>query len=375
MKTIAIIGGGASGLYLASLLEKSSYKTLLIEKNDRIGKKILITGNGKCNLSNMNINLESYNNSFALEIINNYTNLETLNYFEKLGLLYYCDEEQRVYPYSDSANTVLDVLRRSLKKVEIITNSEIIKIEVKKNKQFILYNKNNKVFYCDILVLACGGKTYYNNYNYIELVNKLNIKTNTLKPSLVGLKVKENIKSLENIRVKAMVSLYNNNSLIHQENGEVLFKKEGLSGIVIFNMHSFYNRIKELKQPQLVLDLFPQFDENQLKKIFDNKSDPLFGVFNKMLAKYLYSLPGDLLKNLKHLTFNITDSFGFTNAQVTSGGVCIDQIDSFCKVKNFDNLYIMGEMLDIDGICGGYNLQFAFSCAGSVYKDLLRSNL
>ena len=149
----------------------------------------------------MNINLESYNNSFALEIINNYTNLETLNYFEKLGLLYYCDEEQRVYPYSDSANTVLDVLRRSLKKVEIITNSEIIKIEVKKNKQFILYNKNNKVFYCDILVLACGGKTYYNNYNYIELVNKLNIKTNTLKPSLVGLKIKENIQKLCHLNI------------------------------------------------------------------------------------------------------------------------------------------------------------------------------
>lgn len=372
MNDIIIVGAGASGLYLASLLnDLDNLKVTLIEKNDKVGKKLLITGNGKCNLSNTNITKESYNNEFGYDIINIYDQQQTFQHFENLGLLLFRkDEMNRVYPYSESANTVLDVLRNSINNVNVFTNTNIVNIEYK-NNQYILYDENHNKFECKILVLASGGKAYYKSSNSHLLAKILHHNSSKLFPSLVGLKVSEDLSCIQNLRFKVEASLYQDNNLIHQELGEVLFKKDGLSGIVIFNMTSFYHRLENKNNVQIKLDLMPYHSKEELKKIFTGKKDPLFGIMPKMIAQYIKKQNSNLIDSLKALTFNIIDSYDFSNAQVTAGGVYTKQIDKSCRSNIMNDLYIIGEMLDVDGLCGGFNLQFAFSSAGVAYMDIL----
>lgn len=370
-KDIIILGGGASGLFLASLLNRSSYSVTLIEKNERVGKKLLVTGNGRCNLSNQHIYADAYNHPFALEVLQKFSQTETIAHFEQMGLMVYTDQQKRIYPISESANTVLDVLRHQLNHIKVITNTTIQKINYQ-NNQYQLFDENNHCYTASILVLACGGKSYYSFFNADILSSMLHHHCTPFAPSLIGFKVKEQLQSIENLKVKAKVTLKQNETKIHEEEGEVLFKKDGLSGIVIFNMSSYYQRLKNKENVVISLDLLPHIPNDVLKTRLQNNSNALFGIFSKMLCQYLYKQSDDLFQNIKNLTFHIQDTYPFFNAQVTSGGVHIEEVDSFCQSKILPNLYLIGEMLDIDGVCGGYNLQFAFSSAGAVYKHLLR---
>ena len=371
MKLI-IIGGGASGLMLASILKKSNanIEFEIVEKLDHVGKKILMSGNGKCNLSNAHITNLSYNNELGYEISSSF-NVE--QYFNELGLLTYKDNEGRIYPISNVSNSVLDVLRESIKDVKVHTSTNIIRVIKKENKYILTSDKNIK-FEADIVAFATGGKTYYKENNSYAIASMLSHRIMPLRPTLTSLKVKENLASIENIRAKVKASLICDNKMIFQDKGEVLFKKDGLSGIVIFQLSSYVAR-NPFKKYQIKLDLLPEMSKD---KIIDylNKYNSMTGLFPKMINQYILKSSENKNENIaytiKSLTFNVIDTIEFKNAQVTSGGINTSELKVTLESKYNDNLYFLGEVIDVDGMCGGYNLHFAFSCANTVAQDIIK---
>ena len=375
MKRIALIGGGATNLLLAALLSNHNVKVDIIEIRNRVGKKILETGNGKCNFSNAFITKFDYNNeNFVEHIINN--NIQEL--FTSLGLLSYSDNEGRCYPFSDASNSVLDLLRS--KYIDNPNFNELINSEakqiIKKGPKYIVTVNDQKIEY-DYIVLAIGSKVNNNSFKSLNL----NLKTSKYYPSLCPISTK--ITGLKGVRVKCLVKLKNNDKEIYQERGEVIFKDNALSGISIFNASFFINKY-DIKNPIISLDLFPSLSIDELKsflytKINQSSSNFFIGITNKMLGQYisnLLNIKGNILKKdieliaetLKNLTFNVD---GLVDApQVAKGGICTSEINSNLELINYPNIYIGGEMIDIDGKCGGYNLHFAFSCASKIYNLL-----
>lgn len=372
MKVI-ILGGGASGLMLASQLQNSKIDIdyLVLEKSTHVGKKILVSGNGKCNLSNTNITENCYNNLFGYQIA---TKQNVLKAFHNMGLITNIDEQGRVYPYSLMANTVLDLLRVNIKDEHIQTSTNIIKIR-RNNNQFILTSDQNKTYIADILIIATGGKTYYKDSNSYILATMLSHRVTTLRPTLLPLKVSENLSPIENLRSKVKAQLITNQKVIFEDSGEVLYKKDALSGIVMFVMSSIIARNPNIKY-QISLDLAPQISEEELKKYIEN-FPTLEGMFPKMIAQYVLkqcktNTSLEIAKKVKNLTFNVLENIDFKNAQVTSGGVDVLELNENLQSKIVPNLYFSGEIVDVDGLCGGYNLHFAFASAMLIANDIIR---
>ena len=369
---IIILGGGASGLMLANILVKNHINAdiEIIEKYEHVGKKLLITGNGRCNLTNTNITTKSYNNDFGYKIAKSF---DTIQFFNELGLLTYIDNEGRVYPYSLVSNNVLDILRENLNNIKISTSTNIIRIR-KKEQQYELTSDSNQTFKADILVLATGGKTYYKDSNSYILANFLEHKVVPLRPALNYLKVQENLSSIENIRCKAKAYLITNNQIIYEDYGEVLLKKEALSGIVIFQLSSIIAK-NAYNNYLIELDLLPNMSEDEIVKHL-KKFPNMIGMFPKMINQYICKVantqdPLIISKTIKHLPFHVVENIDYKTAQVTSGGVDVNELKDTLESKIHDNLYFAGEIIDVDGLCGGYNLQFAFASANKVAQDIL----
>lgn len=369
---LAIIGGGASGLMLASVIRKHNIdiEIVILEKLEHVGKKILMSGNGKCNLSNTNITLDKYNNELGYKIASSF-NVE--KYFNELGLLTYEDIEGRVYPISNVANSVLDVLRNSLQNIEIKENFNVTKISKKDNKYTIVSDKFDFID-ADIVALAAGGKTYYKESNGFNIASMLSHRITPLRPTLSSLKIKENLASIENLRAKVNAKLLANNKIIYEDSGEVLFKKDALSGIVIFQLSSIIAR-DPFKKYTIELDLMPSMSEENLSE-YINKYPTMTGMFAKMINQYVVKNSiskdsKDIAHTIKHLSFNVLDNIEFKNAQVTAGGVNVNEVKESLESKYNNNLYILGELLDVDGMCGGYNLHFAFASGYVVALDIL----
>ena len=369
---LAIVGGGASGLMLASILKTNNVDIdiVILEKLDHAGKKILMSGNGKCNLSNTNITTSSYNNELGFKIASSF---DVEKYFNDLGLLTYKDNEGRVYPISNVSNSVLDVLRKSLKNVEILENYNVTKIN-KKDDKYTIVNDKFDFIEADMVVLATGGKTYYKECNGYIISSMLSHRVTSLRPTLSSLKVKENLASIENLRAKVKAKLIANNTVVYEDTGEVLFKKDALSGIVIFQLSSMVAR-DPFKKYSIELDLMPSMSEEQLNKYLMQYPE-MTGMFAKMINQYIIKNSpskesNDIAHTIKHLKFNVLDNIEFKNAQVTAGGININEVKETLESKYNKNLYILGELLDVDGICGGYNLHFAFSSAYVAAQDII----
>jgi len=362
---LVIVGGGASGLMLASLLNNNkNYEITILEKLEHVGKKLLLTGNGKCNLTNTNLDCNCYNNDFAYDIAKSF---DTISYFNSIGLLTKVDDQGRVYPISNVSNSVVDVLRESLTNVNIINNEEVIDIKHIDNKYELLTATYNR-YEADIVVIATGGKTYYKDTNSYNLASKLKHMVSQLRPTLTYIKVANNLASIENIRANVHARLLDNNKVVYEDDGEVLFKKGYLSGIVMFQLSSYLAR-HPYGNYKVSLDLLPNMSIEEVRD-YINKYPSLTGLFPKMITMYLKKLNGDLAYNIKNFTFDVVDNIDFKNAQVTCGGIVTDELTNSLESKNNKNLYFAGEIIDGDGICGGYNLQFAFACAHAIYKEL-----
>ena len=369
---LVIIGGGASGLMLASILrsKNANLDITIVEKLEHIGKKILMTGNGKCNLSNKNIKEACFNNEFGFNVASSF---DVEKYFNELGLLTYSDSEGRIYPISNVSNSVLDTLRESIKDVEVLTSFNVTRI-VKKDNIYVISNDKFKSIEADIVVMATGGKTYYKENNSYIMSSMLSHRVTQLRPTLTSLKVSENLASIENLRAKVNAKLIANNNIIYEDNGEVLFKKDGLSGIVIFQLSSIIARNPYLKY-SIELDLLPQVSEEDLINHL-TKYSSMTGLFAKMINQYVLknsksNSPIDIAYTIKHLRFNVLESVDFKNAQVTSGGISVKELKDTLESKYNDNLYFLGEVIDVDAICGGYNLHFAFASASVAAQDII----
>lgn len=372
-KSVGIIGGGASGLLLSILLKKKipSLDVTIYEALDKVGKKLLQTGNGKGNISNIDLNHNCYNQKIDLTLSTSHL----MNVFKELGLKTKIDNEGRVYPYSERASSILDILLFNINKygIKIITNCNIDKV-IKKDKYYIYQNNNEYI--CDYLVLATGGiSSIAFEYKGYDLAKALGHTVTNLVPSLVALKTRENTKSLSGIRVKCVASIFNDDILKEVTTGEVLFKDDGLSGIAILILS---RNLKKDSKNIISLDLCPDMTEEDLNKDLEsNISEKLMGYFPKMIN---YDLNKRLEKSkksigylIKHYNFTITDTYGFKSSQVTRGGVTLSEVDLKTNASLIQkNLYILGELLDIDGTCGGYNLHYAFNSAYNCYLDIVK---
>lgn len=376
---VAIIGGGASGIFCAIILKKlnKNLDVTIYEAQSKIGKKILQTGNGKCNLSNTNLTVNEYNTDLVKDLIKEFDSNKLIKILNEMGLMVRIDDEGRIYPYSEKATTVLDIFLKQLNdlKVNVITDCYINNI--KYNNSYYTISDNNKNNYnCDYLIIATGGCSSINyNYNTNVLVNKLNHSVSDLFPSLCALKTKQNTKHLSGIRVKCKASIIVNGEVKHQTKGEVLFKDDGLSGIAIFILSKYYEKNKNCV---VSLDLFDALTKDELNnKLYNNDSleNNLLGYFPKMINYDIIKRASNktIGEIIKDYNFNIIDTYGFNNSQVTKGGVLLNEINiNTFQSKKCNNLYIIGEALDVDGSCGGFNLHFAWASAFKCANDIVK---
>lgn len=398
MKKVVIVGGGFSGLVAANRLKDKNIDFLLVEKNDRVGKKILATGNGRCNFSNRNLSENFYhgeNKNFCEQAIKKYDNKAIEGFFEHLGVLSTV-ENGKVYPASLTANSILDALRLRLRDDEVLTNSKVVSIE-SCGEYFTVTTDSGKKIKAENVILAFGGKVgkqFGTDGSSYSLATNFGHKLTKLYASLVQMKCDmAAVKGLKGIKQKALVGLYSDKTLVKQTEGDLLFTDNGVSGNAIFFLSSY---IHELIKPNLIVDFVPDYTKEEIYLSLENKVKAFPSVtgdrlLNGIVASRLSSkIAVELSFNNKKLCeiektainqaidrvkgYNIAglSTLGFDNAQVTHGGIVTSDIDIFTfESKLQKGLYIVGEALDIDGDCGGYNLQFAFSsamCAAEAIK-------
>lgn len=401
---IAIIGGGASGMMAAlsaAAIADSSMRAVHIavfERNDRIGKKLLMTGNGRCNLTNLDQSETHYHGSqisFCRGPFKRFGLDKTLAFFEDLGVVT-VTEDKKVYPSSLHASSVLDSLRLSMeeKGIELFTNSFITSIH-RENGQYILYTKDARVFRSDTLIVACGGKaapaTGSDGSSYSLLTQFKHALMDPL-PAIVQLKSASPIcKPLSGNKVLAKADLFVDRSLIRSEYGEVLFTDYGLSGPPILQISGHVSRAFKTDaraKVSICLDFASNLSEDELlsalllrRDSFPGRrlEDFFTGYFQKRLAltilrssishplSVLVSALSDqdvhaICRSIKGTEIIIDGTMPFSNAQTTIGGISTDGFSpATMESKQVPGMYACGEILDIDGDCGGYNLQWAWS--------------
>lgn len=370
---VGIIGGGAAGLFSAIHLKlmNPNFEVTILERDSRVGKKILATGNGKCNITNLGASEKDYNDSKVLYALNNFSVFDTINYFKKLGLMIKFDSEGRCYPYSEKATTVLDVLMNMINrlKINICTNYEVV--HVKAYDDFMVYSRDYGLKHFDYLIVSTGGKSGINfnneSYNFLEYLGHT---VTNLYPGLVPLKTKEKLKNLSGIRSKAKVKLLREQKLIFNTTGEVLYKEEGLSGISIMEVSRH-----ALPGDVISLDLVYDLSDEEVTNFLKNEKN-IFGLLPKMVATEVTKRGNNLLYTLRNFSFVVEDTYGFMNSQVTKGGVSFKEVNPITfESLIVPKMYIIGEVLDVDGNSGGYNLQFAWSSAYSAAKNIIEKEV
>ena len=396
---IIIIGAGASGIVTAINAKNENNRVILLEKNDRIGKKLLATGNGRCNYTSMNLSEKNYSSpDFVKKTLEDFSNEDLINYFRILGLESTLDGN-RVYPISLKANSVLNILIYWLDKkgIEVKTKSQVK--EIKKTKKGYEVITNEETLRADIVVAAFGGKAMPASGSdgvSFEILKKMGIKVTDLKPALTQLKLDSKyLKHLSGTKVIGRARLLRDEKVIDEREGEILFTNYGISGPPILDM-SVNTKEGDILEVPLINNLkkdsidmvynryymFPDFsleeflmglvDKKFIHYIVDSLDMDENTAMNMISMGDFEKIIGLLLKS----RFKVTGNTGFKNAQVTRGGVSLDEVSpENYEAKKYKDLYIIGEALDIDGDCGGYNLHFAFGCGYRLGKILREKNL
>lgn len=392
---VAVIGGGAAGLVAAISAARAGAKTVIIEHMDRVGKKILATGNGKCNYTNETQGVSCYrgeNPAFVVPVFKQFGFKETVGFFEELGI-YPKVKNGYYYPASEQAASVLEVLRMELSylKVEEKTSCEITDI-IKQRNGFLVEIGKEKIQAKSIIFatgLLASPKTGSDGsaFPYIE---KFGHHFIDIVPALVQLQGKQSFfKALAGIRAENLIKLYIENRQIASERGELQLTDFGISGIPVFQLSRYATKaLKQKKKVYALLDFVPDIAEADLENMMQRRfrenahgktaGDALIGFLNKKLTGVLLKEAGidvhcpaaqvsdkqrkQLCAVMKTLRVDIVGSKTFEQAQVCAGGVSTDEIDNETLMsKLVPRMYFAGEVIDIDGTCGGYNLQWAWS--------------
>lgn len=391
MKTVAIVGGGASGLMAAlSAAENPENRVLLFERQARIGRKLMATGNGRCNLTNTGASPENYHGEqpeFVLPAMEQFPPNRVLQYFRTLGLV--CTEQYggRVYPLSDAAGSVLDVLRFALERAgaDMHTGEPVQRMAVRGSRK-LLYTENGE--YCaDAVIIACGGRAggklggVSDGYELLQSVGHHCTKT---YPVLVPLRTDTDYpRSLKGIRADARVTLVSGKETRAESCGEVQFTEKGVSGPAVFDV----SRAASTEGGTLKLDFLRDLELHEVQQLLaqrralspDLENGNLFaGILHSRLGmavvKYAGLRPSERIGDrtdgelhsaaaaAKNFTLNVTGTDGMESAQVTAGGIRTREFNSrTMESRLVPGVYACGEVLDIDGDCGGYNLQWAWA--------------
>jgi len=400
MKKVVVIGGGASGV-VAAINASINNDVTLLEGNDKILKKLLLTGNGKCNYWNEFIDETKYQTD-DIDKLNNILKYkeDTLDFLYNIGL-YPKIKDGYYYPYSQSSNSVREIFIKSLEKsnVRIITNFKVKDINY--NNGFII-KSDNDVIRCDILIIATGSKAYPktgSDGSGYDLIKKFNHKINDVTTALVPLKTDDKfLKECVGIRTNSLVKLKINNEFIKQELGELQITDYGVSGICIFNLSGIASKNLD-KNVSLEIDFLPDIKNiyefiNDRSKLLDSNIElVLESIFNyKLLFTFFKKSKIDkslkwkdmseeekntLCNVIKHYTINVIGTLDFDRSQTCTGGISLNEInDDMSSIYN-ENLFFTGEILDVNGDCGGYNLAFCFITgliAGRSLNDTLKKH-
>ncbi len=372
-KNIAIIGGGASGLIAAITAASNGNTVTIFEKNNKLGKKILATGNGRCNITNQDIQLKNFhsqNINFVQNILDQFTLTDTLEFFKSIGLLTTCAEKaNRLYPMSLQASSVVELLEAKARqsKVQIKLSSHVNKIEY--DDIFTLTINNSLAMDFDKIIVATGALAQSKLggcKDGLDFAKQFKHNIIPTTPTLVQLVSDFNyLQQLSGVKINATASLFINKEKITQSTGDILFTKYGLSGSTILEIsREVAIALNKNSSIELKIDLLPQFTKSELK-IFLDDGIALKGILNQKLANFLIDTTknnNDLIDNIKSLRLNIVGTKGFEFSEVCAGGIDTLEIDSnsMQSIKQ-KNIYFCGEVLDVDGDCGGFNLQWAWS--------------
>ena len=399
---IGIIGGGASGMAAAiSAAENKENQIILFERQARLGRKLLATGNGRCNLTNLHANGECYHGDapeFAKAALGRYPVADTLEWFRSLGLYTVYEDSGRVYPYSDQANSVLDVLRFALeqKNIQVLTGCEVSR--VRKTGQGFSVETAQGSYTCDRLIVACGGlagSKLGGTMDGYKILRNLGHRCTKLRPTLVQLKSGwHGCPSLKGVRANCAVTILRDGSVHSESVGEIQFTEYGLSGPVIFETSR--DVCFGGGEWSCRLDFLPELGDKRLLLMLQQRGslpvEELFtGILHNRLGRVMTASAGirggrmigeltqqeleDAVKTVKGFVLSITEPMGMDSAQVTAGGIVTgDFAPETMESRILPGLYACGEVLDIDGDCGGYNLQWAWSSgrlAGATAGGLL----
>lgn len=399
--TVGIIGGGASGM--AAALAAAQYpntQVILLERQSRVGRKLGATGNGRCNLTNLHAEASAYhgeNPAFAAPALERYPVEETLNWFHALGLFTVAEDSGRVYPYSDQANSVVDVLRFALEKPNIRQELGFEVEKVKKTSEGFQISGNGQTIDVDRLIIACGGLAgtkLGGSMSGYKLLRSMGHHCTKLRPTLVQLKTGwAGVAGLKGVRANCHAAIYYDGALHRESTGEIQFTEVGLSGPVMFEISR--DACQGSGEWICSLDFLPQWEEEALLRELLRRqetalpaSELLTGILHNRLGRVLTQAVGispnrqiselskvqlqEAAAQVKHFEVCLTEPLGMDAAQVTAGGICTSEFDeNTMESRLVPGLYACGEVLDIDGDCGGYNLQWAWSsgrlagaCAG-----------
>lgn len=403
---ICIVGGGASGMMAGIAAARSGGKVLLLERNPRLGKKLLATGNGRCNFTNSEIRLENYHGqdpAFALGALRRFPPHKTLEFFASLGVVPVTEAAGRVFPASNQAGSIVDVLRWELEALGVQVRTEAQVQEIRRGREFTVVLADDEIK-AEKVILATGGKAHPQSGSDgkgLELAKSLGHRIIAPRPALVQLQLGKVYPQLQGIKVHAEIQLLARRRQIASRKGEILFTNYGLSGLPALALSRQAGELlAQGEEPVLSLNFAPDFSEKDLLEALSLRQlnqprRPLERFFagwlpNKLgetlirAAGLASTAPASSLtsqqrrslgKLIKAWRFPVTGLLGWQQAQVTAGGVDVSQVDSTTmESKVVKNLYFAGEILDIDGDSGGYNLQWAWSSGFLAGSEAARKN-
>lgn len=413
MTKVAVIGGGASGMCAAielmnNVTDKTDVEVTVLEKMTRVGKKLLVTGNGRCNITNMNSARSGYrgDTDFAKTALSRFTPESNIEFFNSLGLYTRTEEDGRVYPLSNQASSVLDALRFECERLGVKIVCDYRAVHIKEavtafSRKIVINNRDR----FDYVIVASGGKAakiHGTDGDSYDLLKMLGHTVTPIAPALVSLNCSDFTKSLKGIRSVCGVELIIDGKPEYKNFGEVQFTDYGLSGIPIMQLSRFVS-MSPSNNIQIYLDLTPDFSKEKLHEYLISRREKdtglcenmLSGIINKQLCITIMKECGiavngrvnalsdekinALSEILKCWKINVKNSRSFEYAQATAGGVkCCEFDPETMESRLVDGVYCCGEALDVDGDCGGYNLQWAWSSgrtAGRSIAERINKNI
>ena len=409
MSKVVVVGGGAAGMMAAYQASENGHKVILVDKNEKLGKKIYITGKGRCNLTNAGELEEIFNNimtnrKFLYSALYSFTNDDVINFFENNGMKTKIERGNRVFPVSDHSSDVISTIVKALRKnkVDIRLFTPVKDLIITNDKACGVLLENGEKIMCDSVIIATGGLSYPSTGSTgdgYRFAKDSGHTINKCEPSLVPMNIKEEwVKELQGLSLRNVnVRIINGKKKLYNELGEMLFTHFGVSGPLILSASAMINRKYFDENLKIIIDLKPALDVEQLnKRILRDFEEELNKQFKNSLNKLLPSKLVPVVINLSgidpdkqvntitkeerqklaYLLKNLEISFngfrGWNEAIITKGGISVKDINpSTMESKIVSNLYFCGEVLDLDALTGGYNLQIAWS-TGYLAGDSVR---